>query len=396
MKDQEKNSIYDRLFSMMITIETKNIPDPRYISEKIGECHISIEEVEKFYIHVSKELSVLRRALNNSESAFEQAKDKLLSSDPEILAVAHARDREARANTCLKNEINEIKNYKNEVEDLEGLLGVINVKLRNLARLNMDIKAQLRLMESQIKLGSLPITDDSVKNLMAELSKSDLFQNAQTKIEESVAQDPTQPLDINSLLPTDLIVTAPVINNPSIPSSVEINNPSIPSSVEINNPSIPEKETDACPATGVQESKIEKSVINLVKNLEEEALEEESEEIIDGEDLLPAFNSSDLVETTASEVVDLDKILGQVGPPVKLPGPVSSCAQELPKITKPLTIVGGIPEQKIELVKGSVETSNTPDIMRDLKQEEKPKEGTEFDLMLSQYLSQFNTQKLKE
>jgi hypothetical protein len=390
MKDQEKNSIYDRLFSMVITIETKNIPDPRYISEKIGECHISIEEVEKFYIHVSKELSVLRRALNNSESAFEQAKDKLLSSDPEILAVAHARDREARANTCLKNEINEIKNYKNEVEDLEGLLGVINVKLRNLARLNMDIKAQLRLMESQIKLGSLPITDDSVKNLMAELSKSDLFQNAQTKIEESVAQDPTQPLDINSLLPVDLTVTAPVINNPSIPSSVEINNPSIPEK------EITGKTGDAYLATGVQESKIEKSVINLAKNLEEEALEEESEEIIDGEDLLPVLNSSDLVETTASEVIDLDKILGQVGPPVKLPDPVLSCAVELPIITKPSTIVGGVPEQKIELVKGSVETSNTPDIMRDLKQEEKPKEGTEFDLMLSQYLSQFNTQKLKE
>jgi len=381
MKDQEKNAIYDRLFSMMITIETKNIPDPRYISEKIGECHISIEEVEKFYIQVSKELSVLRRALNNSESAYGQAKDKLLSSDAEIISIAHARDREARANTLLKNEINEIKNYKNEVEDLEGLLGVINVKLRNLARLNMDIKAQLRLMESQIKLGSLPITDDSVKNLMAELSKSDLFQNAQTKIEESVAQDPTQPLDINSLLPTDLIVTAPVINNPSIPSSVEI-----------NNPSISEKETDACPATGVQESKIEKSVINLVKNLEEEALEEESEEIIDGEDLLPAFNSSDLVETTASEVVDLDKILGQVGPPVKLPDPVLSYVQEI----KPSTSAGGVPEQKIESVKGSVETSVTLDIMRDLKQEEKPKEGTEFDLMLSQYLSQFNTQKPKE
>ena len=200
MEAQRKNFIYERLLAINIAIEPNNIPSPSYINRKIGECHVAIEEVEKFFIQTSQELSVQQQALNNCEAACEQSKDRMLSGDPEIVSLPSARDREARANTKLKDEIVEIKNYKNEVEDLQGLLGVINVKLKNLSRLNADIKTQLRLMESQMKLGASPIEDESTKELMMQLSKSDMFNGASTEAEETVVQDPTQPLDVGKTL----------------------------------------------------------------------------------------------------------------------------------------------------------------------------------------------------
>ena len=357
MNNQDRIAIFDRLSSMTFTIEPKSIPDPRYISEKLGECHVSIEEVEKFYINVSKELSVLQRALNDAEAAYEHAKNDLLSNDPETAGLLSIKDREAKANTKLKAELNDIRNYKNEVEDLKGLLGVINLKLRNLSRSNMDIKTQLRLMESQIKLGTSMVTDEATKNLMEELSKSDMFQNAETKMEESLIQDPTQPINVDKLL-------APT---------------------QINNLPISEPGT-VFGTTGIQGTRIDQPVNGLTKEIIEEAETELTEEITEEEDLLPVSGSTATDEPTTA-TIDLNNLLGPVLGPPAWPDPASPIVTEQKSIPKPLN-EGGLPALKVEVeIKGS-ETKEP-----ESKSTETKKEGTGFDDLISQYLVQFNTPK---
>jgi len=202
-----KNKIYDRLLAIRVNIETSGIPGPNYINAKIGECHVYIDETEKFSIRVSKEISVMQRAYNNSTARYETAREDLITKDEEIKTLPSIRDREAKANSLLKAEIDEIKTSQNELSDLNNLLKAISLKLKNLGRTNSDIKTQLRVMESQIKLGTPPESDAVAKSLAEELRKSnfgeDSFADVETSVKETEIVDPSEPLDIDNLLKDD-------------------------------------------------------------------------------------------------------------------------------------------------------------------------------------------------
>jgi hypothetical protein len=204
MVQEEKAHIYDRLLGIKLKIEVQSIPNPRYINEMIGECHRYIEEVENFMFQVSKEISANQQALNNATIEFETKKENLLIKDESIKSLPNIKDREAKANSMLKENTEKIRGYQNEVTDLNNLLKAINLKMKNLNRANADIKTQLRVMEAQVKLGSGPGTDAAMRSLMEEMGKSqinkDIFEGSSTVAEETKIADPTQPLDITSIL----------------------------------------------------------------------------------------------------------------------------------------------------------------------------------------------------
>jgi hypothetical protein len=204
MEIQRREQIYDRLSAISMKMEVKILPDPQYINEKIGQCHVFIEEVEKFFIEVSKEMSAVQRALNNAIAGYETARDDLMATDPDIMSLPSQKDREAKSNYQLKKELKEIKHYKNDLVDLENLQKAVNVKLKNLGRINMDIKVQLRLMDSQIRIGSPSVTSEAARSLAEELSKTtvglDVFNQAETTVDETTIVDPTVPIDVDNLL----------------------------------------------------------------------------------------------------------------------------------------------------------------------------------------------------
>lgn len=204
----EKNQIFDRLIEMKVEIRVDAIPDPSYIHQKIGECHQLIEEVEKYYISVSKEISIHQRAANNALAAYESKKENLIISNDQIKNLPSIKDREAKANSLLKKELTEVKGYQNELSDLNNLLKAINLKLKNLNRINTDIRMLLRLLESQIKvIGTGPATDPAAISLLEEMKKSQLnedsFKESESQVEENNIIDPTKNLNINDLLSTN-------------------------------------------------------------------------------------------------------------------------------------------------------------------------------------------------
>jgi hypothetical protein len=209
MEIQRRENIYDRLSAISMKMEIKTLPDTQYINEKIGQCHVFIEEVEKFFIEISKEMSAVQRALNNALAGYETARDDLMATDPDIMSLPSQKDREAKSNYQLKKELSEIKHYKNDLVDLENLQKAVNVKLKNLSRVNTDIKIQLRLMDSQVRLGSPSVTSEAARSLAEELSKTtvglDVFNQAETSVEETVIVDPTVPLDVDNLLSSNTV-----------------------------------------------------------------------------------------------------------------------------------------------------------------------------------------------
>jgi hypothetical protein len=119
--------------------------------------------------------------------------------------------------------LNEIKGYQNELLDLENLQKVLNLKLKNLTRLNTDIKTQLKLMDSQIRLGTPSADSPAARSLAEELSKStvgaDIFAGMETTSEENNVVDPSESLDVDALLSTSADETISTVNVPLTPGS---------------------------------------------------------------------------------------------------------------------------------------------------------------------------------
>lgn len=378
MTFEEIKKIYNRLEEITVIIEPKSILYPRYISEKIGQCHVCIEEVEKFYIKVSREMSVLQRAFNNSEAAYAMAKDELLSTDPEITSLPSSKDREARANTRLKSQAREIKDLENELSDLEKLFGAINVKLKNLNRLNMDIKVQLRLMESQIKLGVSTPDDPVTRNLMEELKNTalgkDMWEEARTSSEETSTVDPTKPIEAKDL---ELDLLDNVVNQ--MLTKKEVNDVLTPEINDVLTPEINNLSIQAQPGPDVV---VDLDVGLIEANtgvIPEPAVEpvkpvEHVDEMEQPEDYFNEF-----VNEFEKEFLD-DDLLDSIAPSKEAnPEPVVSQMIDLDKVLEPATTLGG-EKQSIE-----------PKIMEPIQKEtpqEKQKDPNEIDF--SALLSQFN------
>jgi hypothetical protein len=206
MNIEQRSKIYDRLLAIKIKLESVNIPDPRYINQKIGECHSYIEEVEHSSIEVSREISVLEQALNNSTAEYDAKKEGLLLRE-DIKNLPNIRDREAKSNQYLKEELDRIKTYKNNLSAMLRLEKDLHVKMKNLDRVNKDIKSQLRAMEAQMRImGGSPggAVDAASKSLIEEFRKTmtdtDSFEESSTSVMQEQIIDPTAPLDVDNLL----------------------------------------------------------------------------------------------------------------------------------------------------------------------------------------------------
>lgn len=210
---EDKNSIFDRLLQLKIKVEIPAIPTPQYINEKIWECHRYIEEIESFYIRVSKEISVLQQAMNNSQAEYETKKETLLLRD-DIRNMPSFGDREAKANSYLRLEMEKIKGYQNELLDLNNLLKAINLKNRNLNRASNDIKMVVRILESQLKMSSGQGMSSTLRGLNEEMSKAvtaNVFDEIESKEDQSQVIDPTAKIDVEDLLvkPEEPVIIPP-------------------------------------------------------------------------------------------------------------------------------------------------------------------------------------------
>lgn len=301
METLTKSNIYDRLLAINLRIDPQ-IQNPFYLNKCISECHLYIGEVERYSIQISKEISVLQQVLNNSLADFDNKHDNLLTQDENIKNLSSIRDREAKVNLALRQEISVIKKYQNEVTDLENLSKAVTLKLKNLSRVNLDIKVMLRIMDSQIKLNGGGSSNAVIKGLSEELNKGlvnkDSFMDAESEEVIENIIDPTSPIDPTTLFteeinnpltqPLDPISeTRPEILPEAIlePKSEALSESSLEIDITkdlFSEPNIPLTQNSPVEGDGLTEMDL---IISGVKELEEKKKESMTTSDIDVEDL---------------------------------------------------------------------------------------------------------------
>lgn len=310
MDQTRKNEIYSRLLAINLQIDSSAIPNPAYINSKIGQCHIFIDEVEKFAIQINQEISVIQRAFNDAQASFDTAKEGLMTTDEDIKDRPNIKDREALANSKLKDELLEVQKYANDLSDLNNLLRAVSLKLRNLSRANTDIKMQLRVMEAQIKLGTPSNTDSVTKGLINELS-SGIFEDSETVTEDTSVVDPSEPLNVDTLLTDSTNNVLPPVTETDSSATTSILEPEPVSEELVDSwPEVPEdvvKEIESTP---------EKKPIDIDKLLEEQTINIPGPSVPEkgGEPPKTEINTtkiSDEKPKINKDALDLDALLGQ-------------------------------------------------------------------------------------
>jgi hypothetical protein len=348
---EAKNTIYDRLLAIKIIIDSDPIPQPVYINEKIWECHRAIEEVEHYNIQINKETSVIQRAFNNAQAEYQALKEDLLNN-PEIATLPSIRDREARANQRLKTELNNIKELQNELADLNNLLRAVDLKLKNLNRLNGDIRLQVRVLEAQVKInGATPKDDKAVQGLMEEMNKGikneDAFMDSTSTLDLSQTVDPTQSVDLDGLLNPEnekvQYIDEPVTSSETLPPaqpSLDASAPSIeaPATVVVTGGT----ETSAQPSLDASAPSIEAPAVSSIDPIFVDPIPEMGMDDLNDEEWEISNGTPESVEDEPP-VIDLDKILEPIKQspaiaPTK-PVPVVQAQVPDPVIAEPETTV---------------------------------------------------------
>ena len=318
MNAEKISSIYERLLSLKLKIDAPGIPNPRYLNEKLGECRVFMDEIEHYHIETYQALSAVQQALNTAIADYETKKESLISDHDEVKNLPSDKARESKANNLLKLEISTIKSYENETQTLSYLLKAITLKNKNLTSDNADLKAHMRIMESQIKLGSGSVSDPAVRGLLEEFKKSqinkDAFEDAETEVSDDDSIDPTAPLDINNLLsqgdgddlpgiPHQCEVVEDSMIDPDIALDPE-NNGETPEA--LSSSSIPHLSEDLIEVNETPEA-LSSSVPHLREDLvvEEEDNFEIDESPIEGLDIEGADENHTVEET----VIDLEQII---------------------------------------------------------------------------------------
>jgi len=259
--------------------------------------------------------------LNNATANYEVLRQDLIIGNADIKDLPSIKDREAKADSLLKDNLSRIREYKNEVTDLQNLLKVINLKIRNLNRVNNDIKLQMRIMESQLKMGSSIGDDAAARSLIQEMRKSkigkDSFEEIETSQELQGATDIENETDVNNLLDS---------------STEELTNPEPVVSTEVLESRSAADSTDSSPEP-LNSNEVAADVKPEEKNapeVQEESVEE-SQELERTEDGVLKTPDDDGVTPTDDLLREVDQSISQTSPGIDIDKVIEGDKKEEPK-----------------------------------------------------------------
>lgn len=202
---------YKDLLGLSIDLNFNDAPNPAYIQTKLIECHDASRKVEKIHTELKMEMSRSMRLLSIEEGKFEVLQREALSQNETVKRFPSYQDRLAYVGTLLEKHIEIIRKLKSDAEEHKNLEKALNLIIKNLSRLNSDVKAQQKLMESQInKLGMGDMQDKDVKDLMSRLGslsaeiESEDLKVGEAEEDEATEEDKEENADISALVENDI------------------------------------------------------------------------------------------------------------------------------------------------------------------------------------------------
>lgn len=215
--EERINVIFDRIGEMNIELDDDPIErGPKFLNNMVALCRNYTNEVQKFARECQMHIRQLEHELRVTKADYELQFNDLMAYDPEICALrTHSKaDREAVANTRLKEEQETINSLELALNDLGHVNTVITSKIHELRDVNRDIRLQMQLIQAEIKTGSFWGNDHdfdaphiSSKDITT-LKDDDVFEDPQDEVEGKVEveqvlkaeDDEYEDLDFGALL----------------------------------------------------------------------------------------------------------------------------------------------------------------------------------------------------
>lgn len=183
------------------------VPDPvplgpKYIHEKVSECRNQISKVEEWLLEINRAESATERLLHATQAEYDIESDNLLVTDKDVARLRSVDERKALVKVRLKGIMENIKNTKLSLNDLKFLRKSVELKLKNLEKLNSDIRLQYQAIKAEIDLANKwgrtgeddeSETDDILKPKKAEIPEPDAGESeaVMKAIEGLGSSDPT-------------------------------------------------------------------------------------------------------------------------------------------------------------------------------------------------------------
>lgn len=157
MEDERVDEIFTRLEEIDIELDYDPIErGPKFLNNMVASCRNYTTEVQKYMRECQMYMRTVARQLRTAEAQFQLEYNDLMANDPDIVQMRglSRADREALANTKLREQIQEITGLEMSLTDAGHVETVIDSKLRELRDINRDIRLQKRLIEDEIQTGA--------------------------------------------------------------------------------------------------------------------------------------------------------------------------------------------------------------------------------------------------
>lgn len=151
----EIDAVYEELSDMQMSLDDDPIRyGPKRLNGKVAGCKKLVSRCTEIEIHLSTLLARILRQQRMAEAELELLMQDLLASDPEVRAGRSVRDREAIANTKMRDERSAARALTEAGEELKAAITVVKAKKADLKDTQGRLRDQHRLVSEEIALGS--------------------------------------------------------------------------------------------------------------------------------------------------------------------------------------------------------------------------------------------------
>lgn len=151
----EIDSVYTELADMQMELDNDPIRfGPKRLNSKVAGCKKLVSRCTEIEINLATLLAKILRQQRTAEAELELLMQDLLATDPEVRAGRSVRDREAIANTKMREERSFCRMVTEAGEELKAAITVVKAKKADLKDTQGRLKDQVRLIQEEIALGS--------------------------------------------------------------------------------------------------------------------------------------------------------------------------------------------------------------------------------------------------
>lgn len=229
MEQIEIERVYAEISKLQIELASDpTILGAQYINESISKCRNHLNRISLFRLRMSQERRVVKSRLAGEETMLSAEKDRMMAEDDDVKRAPNVRDREAIANTKLRDRLNRIYLLKSELLDLETVEKAVILVHDELIRTSNEIKTQRSLLHTDRYTGAgygdeadslrdrrargLPSSDIDEQELEALISGEAIAAVEATKVVESVPET----LEVEEAAPVDPVVTVTFSNEEDV------------------------------------------------------------------------------------------------------------------------------------------------------------------------------------